>query len=284
MFEESGSNSELQLYTKWLHQVAPGAAPTYFGMFAWSSAELFTRLANQIGPNLTRPAMVKALAGVHNYTGNGLFAPQDVGGKTTSPCALFMQYTGSALETGRPPAPAGVAGSSSTPASTENGAVGMNVFLTYTVLGLVIGASYAIAASGLVLTYATTRIFNVAHGATAMVMAFVYWELAYNQGLSDWLSVLHRGVRGGAAVRGAAGALGHPARRGLRGRRHAGGDVRGAGRADRRRGEDLAAGRAPGEAVLRRARRRHRHGADQRERTADRGAGGGRSGPCCGRS
>ena len=96
MFEEAGSNPELQLYTKWLHQVAPGAAPTYFGMFAWSSAELFTRLANQIGPNLTRPAMVKALAGVHNYTGNGLFAPQDVGGKQTSPCALFMQYTGSA--------------------------------------------------------------------------------------------------------------------------------------------------------------------------------------------
>ncbi|MEZ0108907.1 hypothetical protein ABH920_002908 [Catenulispora sp. EB89] len=96
MFEEAGSNPELQLYTKWLHQVAPGAAPTYFGMFAWSSAELFTRLANQIGPNLTRQAMVQALSGVHNYTGNGLFAPQDVGGKKTSPCALFMQYTGSA--------------------------------------------------------------------------------------------------------------------------------------------------------------------------------------------
>jgi hypothetical protein len=96
MFEEAGSNPELKLYTQWLHQVAPDAAPTYFGMFAWSSAELFTRLANQIGPNLTRQAMVKALSGVHDYTGNGLFAPQDVGGKKTSPCALFMQYTGSA--------------------------------------------------------------------------------------------------------------------------------------------------------------------------------------------
>ena len=96
MYEESGSNPEMQLYIKWLHQVAPGATPTYFGMFAWSSAELFTRLANQIGPNLTRPAMVQALSKVHGYTGNGLFAPQDVGGKTTSPCALFMQYTGSA--------------------------------------------------------------------------------------------------------------------------------------------------------------------------------------------
>jgi branched-chain amino acid transport system permease protein len=66
----------------------------------------------------------------------------------------------------------------------------MDAFFTYTVLGLVIGASYAIAASGLVLTYATTRIFNVAHGATAMVMAFTYWELAYRRGLPNWLSLL----------------------------------------------------------------------------------------------
>jgi hypothetical protein len=64
-------------------------------MYAWSSAELFARLANQIGPNLTRAAMVNALKNVHDYTGNGMFAPQDVGGKTTSPCALFMQLNGS---------------------------------------------------------------------------------------------------------------------------------------------------------------------------------------------
>ncbi|MFL6111040.1 MAG: ABC transporter substrate-binding protein [Catenulispora sp.] len=96
MFEESGSNPELQLYLSWLKRVAPGAAPTYFGMFAWSSAELFTRLANQIGPNLTRQAMIDALKKVTNYTGNGMFAPQDVGGKTTSPCALFMQLNGTA--------------------------------------------------------------------------------------------------------------------------------------------------------------------------------------------
>jgi hypothetical protein len=63
-------------------------------MFAWSSAELFVRLANQIGPNLTRQAMVAAIKNVHGYTGNGMFAAQDVGGKQTSPCALFMQLQG----------------------------------------------------------------------------------------------------------------------------------------------------------------------------------------------
>lgn len=49
----------------------------------------------------------------------------------------------------------------------------METFLSATVFGLYLGAAYAIAASGLVLTYTTTRVFNLAHGATAMVMAFV---------------------------------------------------------------------------------------------------------------
>lgn len=41
------------------------------------------------------------------------------------------------------------------------------------------GASiYAVAASGLVVTYTTSGIFNFAHGAIAMVSAFVYWQLS----------------------------------------------------------------------------------------------------------
>src|SRR5262245_56785844 len=58
----------------------------------------------------------------------------------------------------------------------------MEQFLTYTILGLTIGATYAVAASGLVLTYTTSGIFNFAHGAVGMFAAFVYWQLAYNWG------------------------------------------------------------------------------------------------------
>jgi branched-chain amino acid transport system permease protein len=53
----------------------------------------------------------------------------------------------------------------------------MHLFLTYTIFGLVLGGVYGIAASGLVLTYNTSGIFNFAHGAEAMLGAFVYWEL-----------------------------------------------------------------------------------------------------------
>lgn len=53
----------------------------------------------------------------------------------------------------------------------------MDLLLGYTVAGLVTAAIYAIAASGLVVTYATSGVFNIAHGAIGMIMAFVYWEL-----------------------------------------------------------------------------------------------------------
>ena len=58
----------------------------------------------------------------------------------------------------------------------------MDTFLQYTVLGLVIGGVYGIAASGLVVTYTTSGIFNFAHGAVAMLAAFTYWQLRFGWG------------------------------------------------------------------------------------------------------
>ena len=63
-------------------------------------------------------------------------------------------------------------------------------FLAFSVIGIVFGATYAIAASGLVLTYATSNVFNMAHGAVAMVMSFLYWEVHVNRGWPTWLSLL----------------------------------------------------------------------------------------------
>jgi branched-chain amino acid transport system permease protein len=53
-------------------------------------------------------------------------------------------------------------------------------FLAFTVVGIVTGSIYALAASGLVVTYVTSGVFNFAHGAMGMVLAFVYWELRYH--------------------------------------------------------------------------------------------------------
>ena len=47
----------------------------------------------------------------------------------------------------------------------------------YTVFGLAFAGVYFIAASGLVVTYTASGIFNFAHGAVAMIAAFTYWDL-----------------------------------------------------------------------------------------------------------
>ncbi|QFG24519.1 ABC transporter permease [Actinomadura sp. WMMB 499] len=66
----------------------------------------------------------------------------------------------------------------------------MTTFLTYTILGLVLGAVYFIAASGLVLTYNTSGIFNFAHGAQAMFGTFLYWQFTNVWGWPVWLALV----------------------------------------------------------------------------------------------
>jgi branched-chain amino acid transport system permease protein len=56
----------------------------------------------------------------------------------------------------------------------------MKELLAFTVIGIVTGSIYAIAASGLVLTYTTSGIFNFAHGGIGMLMAFTYWEFRFH--------------------------------------------------------------------------------------------------------
>src|SRR6059036_3299965 len=69
----------------------------------------------------------------------------------------------------------------------------MQIFLSFTVLGLVAGCVYALIATGLVVTYNTTGIFNFGHGAIAMVGAYSYWQLedqTQGWGLSPVLSLI----------------------------------------------------------------------------------------------
>ena len=53
----------------------------------------------------------------------------------------------------------------------------MTTFMALTLNGLVYGCIYALTASGLVVTYVTSGVFNFAHGAVGMVAAFTYWQL-----------------------------------------------------------------------------------------------------------
>lgn len=60
----------------------------------------------------------------------------------------------------------------------------------FIVSGIVIGSMYGIIAAGLVLTYQTSGVFNFAHGATAMICAYVYYALTVEVGLPVGIGAL----------------------------------------------------------------------------------------------
>jgi ABC-type branched-subunit amino acid transport system ATPase component/branched-subunit amino acid ABC-type transport system permease component len=74
-------------------------------------------------------------------------------------------------------------------ASWSGRAVTFDSVLFFLTVGVTVGSIYAVAASGLVVTYTTSGIFNFSQGAIGMFMAFVYWELKVNLGLQTLLAL-----------------------------------------------------------------------------------------------
>jgi ABC-type branched-subunit amino acid transport system ATPase component/branched-subunit amino acid ABC-type transport system permease component len=66
----------------------------------------------------------------------------------------------------------------------------MTKFLNLVLSGAVTGAIYSIMASGLVLTYSTSGIFNFAHAAIAFSAAYLYYQLNTGEGLPILPSVI----------------------------------------------------------------------------------------------
>jgi branched-chain amino acid transport system permease protein len=75
-----------------------------------------------------------------------------------------------------------VASQSATPYSVET--IG-----TVVVVGAALGGIYAITACGLVVTYATTGVFNFAHAAIGAFLAFLYWQLSVGWGWPTLLAL-----------------------------------------------------------------------------------------------
>lgn len=62
--------------------------------------------------------------------------------------------------------------------------------LDYAFAGLALGAVAALSGVGMLVTYRATGVFNMAHGAVAMLAAYLYWQLTDEWGLPPWLSAV----------------------------------------------------------------------------------------------
>jgi ABC-type branched-subunit amino acid transport system substrate-binding protein len=87
---EIAKNPELSTYIQWLQHTS-GGAPTYFGLWAWAAAVLFTQTAIALGGRLTRASLLAAVRTIHAFTANGMVPPQNVGAKQTPTCMSVVQ-------------------------------------------------------------------------------------------------------------------------------------------------------------------------------------------------
>ena len=65
-----------------------------------------------------------------------------------------------------------------------------NSILFWLIVGITYGSVYAVAATGLVVTYTTSGIFNFAQGAIGMFLAYIFWQLQVGWGIQTFVALL----------------------------------------------------------------------------------------------
>jgi branched-chain amino acid transport system permease protein len=63
-------------------------------------------------------------------------------------------------------------------------------FLSFAITGITLGSIYAISATGLVVTYTTSGVFNFAQGAMGTFLTYIYWQLTSEWGMPTLMALL----------------------------------------------------------------------------------------------
>jgi hypothetical protein len=105
-YEEAGGNPGVQLMESWMNRVAPGYHHDIFAMLAWSAGLAFEQAAKQVGPALTRAALISKIQGITQWTGGGVTPPVNIGGKVPSSCFFYVKIENGAFSRVYPTAPA----------------------------------------------------------------------------------------------------------------------------------------------------------------------------------
>ena len=106
-YEDAASNPGLQLMESWLNRVA-GAGQWHhdiFAMLAWSAGLAFEQAAKEVGPNLTRAAVISKIQGLTAWTGGGVTPPANIGGKVPPKCFFYDKIENGAFQRVYPSAP-----------------------------------------------------------------------------------------------------------------------------------------------------------------------------------
>jgi ABC-type branched-subunit amino acid transport system substrate-binding protein len=94
---------EVALYQKWMATAAPGVGLDLFSVYGWGQAELFVQAARKVGPKLTRPALLSALASIETFA-DEILAPGGPATKRDATCYVITKVVkGSFVRVDTPP-------------------------------------------------------------------------------------------------------------------------------------------------------------------------------------
>jgi ABC-type branched-subunit amino acid transport system substrate-binding protein len=92
LLEEADQIEALDEYVTWLEETSPGEVPTSNGLQAWVRAKMFHEAADEVGPELTRDALIAELESMTGWDGDGLIPPIDLGERVQAEsCFLLAQ-------------------------------------------------------------------------------------------------------------------------------------------------------------------------------------------------
>ena len=196
-FSEADETPVLGLYTDYMDEVGAGDDKvTTLGVQAFSAGLLFATAADALGADLTRENLVTELEGITEWDGGGVQMTTNPGERVHNACFLYMTDRGRRVRARVPRGGLRLRRGQRGRARQELHELGLRrveeLFRYFVVFAVLAAPTYAIAASGLVVTYTTTGIFNFAHGAIGMIVAFCYWQITSSAawGQPVWLGLV----------------------------------------------------------------------------------------------
>ncbi|HEY1651272.1 MAG TPA: ABC transporter substrate-binding protein [Acidimicrobiales bacterium] len=106
-YDDASSNPGMQLMESWLNRVAGSGNwhQDIFAPLAWSAGLAFEQAAKEVGPDLTRPALIAKLQAITSWTGGGVTLQSNIGQKIPTKCFFYEKIENGAFQRIYPTAP-----------------------------------------------------------------------------------------------------------------------------------------------------------------------------------
>lgn len=89
---------EVALFLEWMKKVDPTQKVDIFAFYGWLSGRLMIEAMKEVGPQVTREAMLAQLQSMHAWDNFGMTEPLDIGAKKPGVCEAYLEIVDGAFK------------------------------------------------------------------------------------------------------------------------------------------------------------------------------------------